>query len=502
MRETRDFQPSLPDMDEVSEIDQSPNDSQAQPIHDSCVPTSPTKNQLPQILLHKTAPSITPSSSASCYGYKQILKLNDTSVLSLDSPVSHHLLEKFDQHNNHSPEFTHVTYNSISSTHPSECLNNLTLRQQRNSKNTEFLICLTPNLLSDTQFCRTLSSILKNISFLCSRTRSQTWGKNSWQKLVILIVADRKTIHPRILNVLTVIGLYHENLIKSRMGGKNVQSHVFEYTTQLSIDSDMTFRNDIMPYQLILCLNEQYSPQFESHFWFYKVFAELLQPNICIAIETGVKVDSTCLYHAHKAFQRDSKIGGLSVETRVEIKNYGLNLLNPIVAIQNFEMKQYHIMNKSTSSLFGFVPVIGDAFSAFRFTALQGQPLQIYLGQSGTASTFTEAIQSLSANNLLAHEIVCKLNEKWTIKYESSASVEIEVASTIDTYMQNQKTVTNNSIFSVLHSIIEWRRILLTSHSFIRKLVLLVQVGLHFFESLFSWFLIVGLFYQLFFVFN
>lgn len=63
----------------------------------------------------------------------------------------------------------------------------------------------------DTLFLRTLNAVIKNIAHLTTRTRSKTWGQESWQKVVVCIVADgRKVIDSRVLKILQLMGVYAE----------------------------------------------------------------------------------------------------------------------------------------------------------------------------------------------------------------------------------------------------------------------------------------------------
>lgn len=39
-------------------------------------------------------------------------------------------------------------------------------------------------------FHRTWSSIVKNLAHFQSRSRSKTWGPDSWKKIVVVIVSD------------------------------------------------------------------------------------------------------------------------------------------------------------------------------------------------------------------------------------------------------------------------------------------------------------------------
>lgn len=63
----------------------------------------------------------------------------------------------------------------------------------------------------DVLFLRTLNAVIKNIAHLTTRTRSKTWGPESWQKVVVCIVADgRKVIESRVLKILQLMGVYAE----------------------------------------------------------------------------------------------------------------------------------------------------------------------------------------------------------------------------------------------------------------------------------------------------
>jgi hypothetical protein len=101
-----------------------------------------------------------------------------------------------------------------------------TLRQYLNGRKTELfvsVICIQRKVTETSQIVmtmynetsdlllRTLNSVIKNIAHLCSRTRSKTWGPDSWKKVVVCIVADgRKVVDPRVLKVLQLMGVYAE----------------------------------------------------------------------------------------------------------------------------------------------------------------------------------------------------------------------------------------------------------------------------------------------------
>lgn len=96
----------------------------------------------------------------------------------------------------------------------------------------------------------------------------------------------------------------------------------------------------------------------------------------------------TSIYHLWKAFDINSNVGGACGEIVALKGKWGLNLLNPLVAAQNFEYKMSNILDKPLESVFGYITVLPGAFSAYRFIALQNDslgegPLQKYfLGET------------------------------------------------------------------------------------------------------------------------
>ena len=113
-----------------------------------------------------------------------------------------------------------------------------------------------------------------------------------------------------------------------------------------------------------------------------------LQPNVCVLLDVGTMPGPTSIYHLWKAFDINSNVGGACGEIVALKGKYGLNLLNPLVAAQNFEYKMSNILDKPLESVFGYITVLPGAFSAYRFIALQNDslgegPLQKYfLGET------------------------------------------------------------------------------------------------------------------------
>lgn len=160
-------------------------------------------------------------------------------------------------------EFTHMRYTAVTCDPDDFVSKGYKLRQNigATARDTELFICVTMYNENEIDFTRTMHAVMKNISHFCSRSKSRTWGENGWQKIVVCIVSDgRQKIHPRTLDALAAMGVYQDGIAKNLVNQKEVQAHVYEYTTQVSLDSDLKFKGaekGIVPCQMIFCLKEK-----------------------------------------------------------------------------------------------------------------------------------------------------------------------------------------------------------------------------------------------------
>lgn len=373
---------------------------------------------------------------------KEVQLINGELILECKIPtILHSFLPRRDER-----EFTHMRYTAVTSDPDDFTLRGYKLRQEIGStmRETELFICVTMYNEDEVDFTRTMHGIMRNIMHFCSRTKSRTWGKDGWKKIVVCLVADgRKKMHPRTLNALAALGVYQEGIAKNIVNQKQVMAHVYEYTTQVSLDSDLKFKGaekGIMPCQVILCLKEHNQKKLNSHRWFFNAFGRALQPNICVLLDVGTKPEPTALYHLWKAFDQDSNVAGAAGEIKASKGKNMSGLLNPLVASQNFEYKMSNILDKPLESVFGYITVLPGALSAYRFFALQNDvdgngPLnQYFKGETlhgKDADVFT-ANMYLAEDRILCWELVAKKEERWVLRFVKSAVGETDVPGTLD----------------------------------------------------------------------
>lgn len=368
---------------------------------------------------------------------KEVRLINGELILECKIPtILHSFLPRRDER-----EFTHMRYTAVTCDPDDFTLQGYKLRQNIGStmRETELFICVTMYNESEIDFTRTMHGIMRNITHFCSRERSRTWGKDGWQKIVVCIMADgRRKVHPRTLNALAAMGVYQDGIAKNIVNQKEVTAHVYEYTTQVSLDADLKFKGaekGIVPCQMIFCLKEKNQKKLNSHRWFFNAFGRALTPNVCILLDVGTKPAPTALYHLWKAFDQDSNVAGAAGEIKAGKGKGWLGLLNPLVASQNFEYKMSNILDKPLESVFGYITVLPGALSAYRYYALQNDPTghgplsQYFKGETlrgQDADVFT-ANMYLAEDRILCWELVAKKGEQWVLKFVKSAVGETDV---------------------------------------------------------------------------
>jgi chitin synthase len=426
-------------------------------------------------------------------------------------------------------EFTHMRYTAVTCDPDDFVSKGYKLRQNIGStaRETELFICVTMYNENEIDFTRTMHAVMKNISHFCSRSKSRTWGENGWQKIVVCVVSDgRQKIHPRTLDALAAMGVYQDGIAKNLVNQKEVQAHVYEYTTQVSLDSDLKFKGaekGIVPCQMIFCLKEKNAKKLNSHRWFFNAFGRALTPNICILLDVGTKPGSNSLYHLWKAFDTDSNVAGACGEIKAMKGKWGTGLLNPLVASQNFEYKMSNILDKPLESVFGYITVLPGALSAYRYHALQNDhtghgPLSQYFkgetlhGQN--ADVFT-ANMYLAEDRILCWELVAKRDERWVLKYVKSCTGETDVPGksliplqlskltfpdAVPEFVSQRRRWLNGAFFAAVYSLVHFRQIWHTDHTVGRKILLHIEFVYQFIQLLFTYFSLANFYLTFYFV--
>lgn len=148
------------------------------------------------------------------------------------------------------------------------------------------------------------------------------------------------------------------------------------------------------------------------------------------------------------------------------------------------------------------------AFSAYRYKALQGRPLQQYFkgespaeDNSGKVDLFTSNLY-LAEDRILCFELVSKKNEAWILKYVKSASAETDVPDLLPELISQRRRWLNGSFFAALHAQMNFFQIMGSSHSMIQKLLFTVEFIYNGLNLVFSWFQLANFYLAFYFLFD
>jgi cellulose synthase/poly-beta-1,6-N-acetylglucosamine synthase-like glycosyltransferase len=251
-----------------------------------------------------------------------------------------------------------------------------------------------------------------------------------------------------------------------------------------------------VPVQILFCLKEQNAKKINSHRWFFNAFGPILQPNICVLLDVGTRPGNSSIYHLWKAFDTNENVGGACGEICVMKGTACVDLLNPLVAAQNFEYKMSNILDKPLESVFGYISVLPGAFSAYRYAAIQNDmngvgPLQKYfLGEKHDdmedSDIFT-ANMYLAEDRILCFELLAKKHQKWVLKYVKTAFGETDCPDQLPEFISQRRRWLNGSFFAAVYSQCHFSRIWSTNHSVGRKITLSIEFLFNFINLLFSW---------------
>ncbi|SMN19795.1 similar to Saccharomyces cerevisiae YNL192W CHS1 Chitin synthase I, requires activation from zymogenic form in order to catalyze the transfer of N-acetylglucosamine (GlcNAc) to chitin [Maudiozyma saulgeensis] len=420
-----------------------------------------------------------------------------------DSPISKNLIDQYstavESPNLLSNEFKFMRYQAITCEPNQLAQNNFTVRQLKylRPRQTELMIVITMYNEDHILLGRTLKGVMQNIKHMVRKKNSSTWGPDAWKKIVVCIVSDgRSKINERSLALISSLGCYQDGFAKDEINDKKVGMHVYEHTTMVNIDNigkdsvELVANETTVPVQLLFALKEQNQKKINSHRWAFEGFAELLQPNIVVLLDAGTMPGKDSIYELWREF-RVPNVGGACGEIRTDLGKNFKNLVNPLIASQNFEYKMSNILDKTTESNFGFITVLPGAFSAYRFEAVRGEPLEKYFYGEKVADEglhFFSSNMYLAEDRILCFEIVVKKNASWVLKYCRSSYASTDVPERVPEFILQRRRWLNGSFFAGVYSFAHFYKIWTSGHNFGRKFLLNLEFIYLLFNTVVAWF--------------
>ncbi|KAJ3559212.1 hypothetical protein NM688_g478 [Phlebia brevispora] len=410
-------------------------------------------------------------------------------------------------------EFTHMRY-TAATCDPDDFseASGYSLRTKMYNRPTEILIAVTSYNEDKVLYARTLHGVMLNIRDICKTKQSKYWRRSAeegipgWQRITVALIVDGlEPMDKTVLDILATVGVYQDGVMKKQVDGKDTVAHIFEYTTQLSVDPTPQLvvpqgddPANLVPVQFIFVLKAKNQKKINSHRWLFNAIGRMLEPETCVLIDAGTKPGRKSIYYLWEAFYNDAHLGGCCGEIHAMIEG-GRKLLNPLVAAQNFEYKMSNILDKPLESSFGYVSVLPGAFSAYRFRAILGKPLEQYfhgdhsladrLGPKGIygMNIFTKNM-FLAEDRILCFELVAKAGDRWTLTYVKPSKAETDVPESAPELIGQRRRWLNGSFAASVYALVNFFKLYRSGHGIIRMFFFHIQALYNIFSLIFSWF--------------
>lgn len=246
---------------------------------------------------------------------------------------------------------------------------------------------------------------------------------------------------------------------------------------------------------MILCIKQQSSSKINSHRWIFNAFSRMLTPEIVVLLDAGTRPCKESLLSLWQGFFNDEHLGGSCGEIHaIQSKR---NLLNPFVAAQNFEYKKRNILDKPLESVFGHVSL--GQFSAYRYRAIMGRPLEQYfngdltlakkLGKKGVEGmNIFKKNMFFAGDRILSFEMMAKAGTKWHLSFVKAAQAEAEVPNNMTDFITSQRQWLNGSFAANLYNLIHFNRVYQSRHNVLRLALLHLQLIYNCGHFILTWF--------------
>ncbi len=367
-------------------------------------------------------------------------------------------------------EYTHCRYTPVVTEDPRDFgIDGYTLRLQREDRRIRLLICVTLYNEDQDTLRKTLLGICDNLEVLYEKFTLADGRKGlDWQEVAVVLLQDGLMMADQsVIAAATVQGFFSPVVLQEDVLGTPTSLHLFEYTARYKKHAGI---DNYPPLQVIFGTKTKNKGKLDSHCWYFDAFSYLIQPEYCVLFDAGTRPMPTALKSVCTHFQRYPNVGALTGELRVE-RPYRTFL----ASVQFCEWKVSHLLQKPIESICGFLTVLPGAFSAFRWLAIDGEPLRRYfygLYSQAELNAF-EANMYLAEDRILCLEVVAKKGCQYRLEYVKEAIAEADPVIKLVDLMKQRRRWLNGTFFAMLYALGNMSRIWSESgHSFVRKLVL------------------------------
>lgn len=322
-----------------------------------------------------------------------------------------------------------------------------------------------------------------------------------WKEIFVLCIQDgRSKMSSSLEKWLIKHYLWDRRMLLAEHQGAPVTCHLFERT--LHLPRSRTNREYFPPLQIGFASKEKNGGKLNSHLWAFSAFARQVQPEFLMLFDVGTIPREYAIARMVEAMQTNPQVAGVCGEIAVHKPNY----FSFVQASQAFEYVIQHVLDKAFESICGFVGVLPGAFSAYRWKAMRGEPLnQYFLLEEIPFREIEPAIANmyLAEDRVLCYELVAKRRRNYTLHFVNDAVAETDIPTTLVDLIKQRRRWLNGTFFALVYVLLGFPKLLRRSdHSIIRRLVLTLQFVINFTLMIIAWFGIGSLFLSFFLIYT
>lgn len=212
-------------------------------------------------------------------------------------------------------------------------------------------------------------------------------------------------------------------------------------------------------FRILLCVKNKNKGKLDSHWWFFKVLCQHLQPEYCIQMDIGTSPRFDAAYHFINRMVETPDAGAVTSPVLIDNSSNPYNLLQ-LWQFGDFAVQK--LMEWPAEILSGYLTVIPGQFSMFRWAAISNKnynnksgqfinenqvsnsPLNRYLRGLEKLGPF-ESNMFLGEDRILGYEIISQKKKDYFLSYVPDAVAVADSCETVEELFQQRRRWSNSN---------------------------------------------------------
>eukprot|EP00359_Climacostomum_virens_P000051 CAMPEP_0204897290 /NCGR_PEP_ID=MMETSP1397-20131031/651_1 /ASSEMBLY_ACC=CAM_ASM_000891 /TAXON_ID=49980 /ORGANISM="Climacostomum Climacostomum virens, Strain Stock W-24" /LENGTH=737 /DNA_ID=CAMNT_0052065017 /DNA_START=759 /DNA_END=2969 /DNA_ORIENTATION=- len=207
------------------------------------------------------------------------------------------------------------------------------------------------------------------------------------------------------------------------------------------------YREGKVKFDLVWVIKQANRRKLNTHLWFFEGICPIISPEYVILLDIGTGPQESSLKMLIDAMEHDPNVAGCCGEIVPDKHDF----FNVVQGAQVVEYKFAHIFDKALESVIGFITVLPGAFSAYRWEALQGTPLDEYfysVRHPEMMNCFKSNVY-LAEDRILCNALILKKNRNYFLRFVKDSVAVTDVPDKIFVLLAQRRRWINGSRFAL-----------------------------------------------------